>query len=71
MKSEQSGKCLNLPITRKSLQQIRQRWYTSSQKQPFLFSYVLPVWEKIQKEETIENFCIDLIWTKNLRNVKK
>lgn len=59
----------NLPVTRKCLQQLRQQWYSSTRKQPFLFSTILPAFSQVVSEDqaTLERFCIEVIWAKNVK----
>ena len=61
-----SDKWVNLPITRQSLQQIRHSWYNSSTRQPFFFGNSLPSWKNQSASRSVEQFCIDVVWAKNV-----
>lgn len=60
-----SDRWVHLPNTRQSLQQIRHSWYSSSTQQPFFFGNLLPSWKTQAAARTIEQFCIDFVYTKN------
>lgn len=59
----------NLPLIRKALQQLRSLWYAASAENPFYFtdSLSLLAGEESGDSPTVDDFCIDFIWSKNVK----